>query len=123
MAARRAICYHQFMAILKVEDTEQTLDLKDGVEHVLGRLDEPSKSFPDIDLEPYGGRDAGVSRQHAKLIQFGNGLNYIVDLSSTNGTSINGEPVEPLRHARLQDGDKLELGDLRLIFIEQSADE
>ena len=54
MAARRAICYHQFMAILKVEDTEQTLDLKDRGRNVLGRLDEPSKSFPDIDLEPYG---------------------------------------------------------------------
>jgi pSer/pThr/pTyr-binding forkhead associated (FHA) protein len=111
------------MAILKVGGTEEALELRDRTEYVLGRLDEPSKSFPDIDLEPFGGRDAGVSRQHAKLIQLGNGLNYLVDLSSTNGTLINDEPLEPLKHARLQDGDRIELGDLSLIFIEHPADE
>jgi pSer/pThr/pTyr-binding forkhead associated (FHA) protein len=109
------------MVRLKLEGSNDELELKDKAEYILGRLDEPSKSYPDIDLDPYGGQDAGVSRRHAKIILLGSGLNYIMDLSSTNGTFINGEPSEPLRHTLLKDGDRIDLGELKLAFIEHSA--
>ena len=109
------------MAVLKVEETGASFDLEGKTEHVLGRLDESSKTAPDIDLEPYGARDKGVSRRHAKLLRLGKGLSYIVDLSSTNGTLINGKPVDPLEHARLRNGDRIELGDLVLFFAEETT--
>jgi pSer/pThr/pTyr-binding forkhead associated (FHA) protein len=106
------------MAVLKVGESEASFDLGSKTDFVLGRHDESGKSAPDIDLEPYGARDKGVSRRHAKLVRLGNGLSYIVDLSSTNGTLVNGKPVEPLEHARLKNGDRIELGDMVLLYFE-----
>jgi pSer/pThr/pTyr-binding forkhead associated (FHA) protein len=39
----------------------------------------------------------------------------IVDLGSTNGTRVNGEPVE---RRRLRDGDVIEIGLVRLVYHE-----
>lgn len=106
------------MAVLNVGESEASFDLEGKTEFVIGRLDESSKSVPDIDLEPFGARDKGVSRRHAKLVRLGNGLTYIVDLSSTNGTLVNGKQVEPLEHVRINIGDRIELGDLVLSYTE-----
>jgi pSer/pThr/pTyr-binding forkhead associated (FHA) protein len=122
LAGRYSICYHQFMVNLKLEGSGVLIEVGDKAELILGRLDEPSGSFPDVDLGPHGGRDAGVSRRHARLVLVGGGLSYIMDLSSTNGTCLNGEPCEPLAHYRLRDGDRVDLGELGLIFIEAPAD-
>jgi pSer/pThr/pTyr-binding forkhead associated (FHA) protein len=112
------------MVSLKLDDSDVLLELKGKADFILGRLDEPSKSFPDIDLNPHGGREAGVSRRHARLVLVGNGLSYIIDLSSTNGTFVNDEPCEPLAHCRLKDGDHLDLGELGLVYVESpDADE
>lgn len=40
---------------------------------------------PDLDLEPYGAFEQGVSRHHAMLRPTRNSL-YLIDLNSTNGT-------------------------------------
>ena len=60
--------------------------------------------------------ESGVSRQHAALERAADGTVQIVDLGSRNGTFVNGEPVS---RARLQDGDKIQIGDtttLRLSY-------
>jgi hypothetical protein len=56
--------------------------------------------------------DTGVSRKHAEL-HLDDGKVTIVDLQSTNGTSVNGRPVDK---ALLHDGDRLSLGGSTLVF-------
>ena len=54
----------------------------------------------------------GVSRKHARIFRQG-GETFVEDLGSTNGTRVNGEPV--VGAARLQDGDKIQLGATTLL--------
>ena len=58
--------------------------------------------------------DANVSREHAAFVREGSSW-WIEDLDSSNGTLLNGEPVD---RARLQDGDVVEVGVTRLTFHE-----
>jgi diguanylate cyclase (GGDEF)-like protein len=51
--------------------------------------------------------DEGVSRRHAKLIRFENGVVLLKDLGSTNGTFVNGKQVKT--HP-LADGDRVQVG-------------
>ena len=57
--------------------------------------------------------DPDTSRRHAAVKPFGNDY-YLMDMGSTNGTLVNGKPVENriLRH-----GDKITLGKQVLQFI------
>ncbi|HUR73922.1 MAG TPA: DUF3662 and FHA domain-containing protein [Sporichthya sp.] len=55
--------------------------------------------------------DAGVSRRHAE-IQLGDSP-VLVDLGSTNGTTLNGDPVS---RAALTDGAQIGMGDTVLVF-------
>lgn len=50
--------------------------------------------------------DSNVSRRHAAFMRLEDGW-AIEDLESTNGTKLNGQPV---RRARLRDGDVIEIG-------------
>jgi len=52
--------------------------------------------------------DDGISRRHARLLQQDNAV-IIEDLKSSNGTTVNGNPVTD-RPCPLQDGDKIRLG-------------
>ena len=56
--------------------------------------------------------DTGVSRRHAEL-NLEDGKVTIVDLQSTNGTTVNGRPIDK---ALLHDGDRLSLGGSALVF-------
>lgn len=58
--------------------------------------------------------DSNASREHAEFVRDGERW-AIHDLGSTNGTLINGEPVE---QADLHDGDVVEIGLTRLTFHE-----
>jgi pSer/pThr/pTyr-binding forkhead associated (FHA) protein len=71
------------------------------------------------------GRDSGqcdvvllntsVSRRHARLsVGMSNNL-QIEDIGSTNGTSINGEPIAPGQSRSLEPGSTLKLGDIELV--------
>ena len=104
------------MAFLEVEGTEHKISLDDKAEYTLGRIDPASHSFPDIDLSPYAGVEAGVSRRHAKVTRLGEDRFYIMDLSSTNFTHVNGEKLEAFEPKVLSDGDEIFLGTLKLIF-------
>lgn len=80
---------------------------------VLGRADDEGGFRPDLDLEPFGALDAGVSRRHAR-IAYRQGALFLSDLGSVNGTRINGFALEPDQACRLRDGDWIELGHLML---------
>jgi CheY-like chemotaxis protein len=98
---------------LTVETSGDVIRLSVDDEVVLGRMD-PKRTIPHLfDLTPYGAADYGVSRKHAALRWQGPQL-YIYDLSSDNGTILNGARLEPNLDYRLKDGDKLYLGHLGL---------
>jgi pSer/pThr/pTyr-binding forkhead associated (FHA) protein len=56
--------------------------------------------------------DGNVSRRHAELVQEG-ATYWLVDLESTNGTSLNGAPVQ---RAKLSDGDRITIGSTDVVF-------
>ncbi|MDX9976305.1 MAG: GGDEF domain-containing protein [FCB group bacterium] len=65
--------------------------------------------------------DPSISRSHAKILHMKEGESdfyEISDLESRNGTQINGVRVN---HARLRNGDKVQLGDVMLKFVLQDA--
>jgi pSer/pThr/pTyr-binding forkhead associated (FHA) protein len=57
--------------------------------------------------------DVTVSRHHAEF-RLENGQFSIVDVGSLNGTYVNREPVDS---AVLADGDEIQLGKFRLVFV------
>jgi pSer/pThr/pTyr-binding forkhead associated (FHA) protein len=61
--------------------------------------------------------DAEVSRHHAR-IEYRNGAFEVVDLGSTNGTSVNGLPIS---RAQLQDGDVVSFGTAQLELVPYAA--
>jgi hypothetical protein len=81
----------------------QRFPLKDTT--IVGRLPEC-----DITLD-----DPSVSRRHVRITRPG-GQWRVEDLGSTNGLRVNGEQVPA---AELRDGDRLELGTMRLAFAEE----
>jgi len=83
-------------------------------EVIVGRFAPTDSIQPDLDLGPFGAAERGVSRRHAK-ITYKDGETWIIDLSSMNGTWLNGEALEPIRAYPLHDGDKLRLGKLELL--------
>ncbi|MCS7254115.1 MAG: FHA domain-containing protein [Armatimonadota bacterium] len=97
------------------EGNEIQLDFGAKSELLIGRADPVSRVFPDVDLTPHGGYEAGVSRKHC-IIRYANGQFTVEDLESTNGTKLNGRFIQPKVPHQLNDGDELVLGALRLRF-------
>ena len=113
--ARLAAPWRLLLQIGGENQTTVGIEVRDRI--VLGRGDPVASFYPDLDLSPYGGQDGGVSRRHAAIVQDEeNKALYIEDLSSTNGTRINGFSLEPRRRYRLRDGDELELGHVHMIL-------
>lgn len=80
---------------------------------VLGRSDSKSSYLPDIDLAEMQAFEYGVSRRHAALVRYQNGL-HVLDLGSVNGTFLNGRRLLQETPYPLNSGDKLILGELLL---------
>jgi hypothetical protein len=81
---------------------------------VVGRSDQIVSGIPELDLEPFGAQEHGVSRRHAIFLLSNEGLT-LMDLESTNGTWINGVYLQPGQKYRLRAGDRVEFGRLRLV--------
>ena len=82
-------------AKLKLENSEIALS---GDVTTIGRTPDNAVSFPS---------DSNVSRYHAE-IELRGGDHYLIDLNSSNGTSVNGNAVKG--EVRLEPGDKLLFG-------------
>ncbi len=95
---------------LVVQATNQSIPFPGGkVELLVGREDPVSNVFPEIDFEPHGGDEGGVSRRHAKFTLQGSQW-YITDLQSTNFTFVNKEKLQPNQPHLLNNGDEVRLG-------------
>lgn len=115
-AAPPAQMFTTVIGRLTIRTTNTSLDIPAGKQViVIGREDPVSGIFPDIDLDPHGGLEAGVGRQHAQ-INLQNGQLFLEDLSSVNGTALNRQRLAARQPASLQDGDEIRLGKLILIY-------
>ena len=92
-------------ASLSLDDgSGRTYDLTPG-SHVIGRGQESSFRLP----------DTGVSRRHLEINWDGHTAT-LSDLGSTNGTTVNGNPVQTWQ---LGDGDVIRVGHSSLVFRAQ----
>ena len=104
------------MPHLVVQASRTSLYLPPGItEATIGREDVASSNFPEIDLNPYGGVEGGVSRRHARL-RWQQGQWMVEDLQSVNYTFVNRQKLSPGTPYPLQDGDELRLGRVVLLF-------
>ncbi len=99
---------------LKVAASGQEIATEQRSELIIGRAHKESK--PDIDLGPYGGSQAGVSRQHSRLVRQGHDW-AIEDLGSTNGTFVNGTKLPPHQPQKIKHGDMIRCGQIELHFL------
>ena len=99
--------------ILGVGEEARTLifDADEITELIMGRADPKTGDAPEVNLTPYEALDKGVSRQHAAIIRKEGSL-YLVDMSSANGTYLNGQRLVPQQPRVLRDGDDIRLGHL-----------
>ena len=81
---------------LYLMETGQVIALSERNEFTMGRVSEGQPIMPDIDLSPYQGYAAGVSRLHAVIKRSGPQLIFM-DLGSANGSYLNGERLRPIR--------------------------
>jgi hypothetical protein len=88
---------------------------------ILGRS-APGALTPTIDFNEYRGYALGVSRQHAAIRRVRASTYTIEDLRSANGTWVNDERLDSLTPRELQNGDRIQLGQLLIdVFFEESA--
>ena len=59
--------------------------------------------------------DPSISRHHARIFTDENGVYFVEDNGSKNGTTVNGEKI---RRRRLADGDRISLGAVELVYSE-----
>jgi hypothetical protein len=84
--------------------------------NMIGRWDPSIKAFVQVDLTAVD-VESKVSRKHAQ-ITFANGVYFIEDLGSANGTYVNrGERLIPGNKEPLNDGDEIIMGKTFLKFI------
>lgn len=90
-----------------------TIPLATSGEFSVGRIEEGQAVIPDVDLGPYGGFEAGISRLHAILRVSPAGVD-VLDYGSANGTWVNGSRLTPHTPHPVRHGDELRFGELAL---------
>lgn len=101
---------------LHLLDSGKILPLASRSEFTLGRLSEGQPIMPDIDLTPFQAYASGVSRLHAVVKRDGNNV-VVMDLGSSNGTYLNGRRLNPHMEEKLNHGDIVALGKLKLQIL------
>jgi pSer/pThr/pTyr-binding forkhead associated (FHA) protein len=100
---------------LVLVDSGAEIPLPSGGEILIGREDPVSGVYPDVDLTPHGGEQAGVSRRHARLIVEG-GNYFVEDLDSTNFTFVNKQKLAAKARQSVSDGDEIRFGRIAAVF-------
>jgi serine/threonine protein kinase len=110
----RAATQPAVMKLTTLDTTQsvQTFTL-DKENNLIGRADPHAQIFPEVDLTAHDPQTK-VSRRHARIYRTGPKY-YIEDLSSANGTFINGTVhVQPKTPHLLNNGDVVKLGETML---------
>jgi hypothetical protein len=105
-------------AVILMLATEATPIIIEGKSKLfLGRSDPGRQIVPDVDFEPMGGHDAGISRLHAQ-VNYREGKWYLKDLDSTNGTWVGDDKLIPYLPRQIETEDLIHLGGLTMrIFL------
>src|SRR5262249_20147606 len=98
-----------------IQGTFKPLILEIKQQAILGRANSDGTIQPQIDLTPYGAYEKGISRRHAVIRRTPTGL-VIEDLGSSNGTSLNGQRLQPFVPAPLKPNDHVKLGGLEMML-------
>jgi hypothetical protein len=77
----------------------------------IGRRSRPEDPQVVLDLQEYGGYQQGVSRFHAMISVVREEI-ILRDLTSVNGTYLNGYKLSPVKRYALSDGDVVTFGQL-----------
>lgn len=97
--------YPQLTATISLDDgSGRSYQLTEGT-HVIGRGQDSAFRLP----------DTGVSRRHLEITWDGHQAT-VTDLGSTNGTTVNGNPIQSWQ---LNDGDVIRVGHSSLVFRTQ----
>lgn len=102
--------------ILQIGDVPEPIVVQVREEVVLGRYAHQGDGPTYLNLTPYGAAEAGVSRRHARLLRVHRAV-YLMDMNSTNGTQLNGQPLPAGVEKRLRDGDEILLGQLKVTLF------
>jgi len=97
--------------VIQIRDVPEPVVIHPARQTILGRLDRTNLQKPDLDLTPYGALEKGVSRIHAAIKRSEHTLT-LIDMSSANGTHLNGQRLIPEQPRVLRDGDEIRLGNL-----------
>lgn len=84
-------------------------------ETLIGRFDPVTELMPDVDLTQVDLKRS-VSRRHARLVRAADGFALTEEVGALNGTFVNGTKLVTGRPHPLQDGDKISLGMVKLVF-------
>jgi serine/threonine protein kinase len=103
---------------LIITGTEAVIPLPLQRQLILGRSDPASAQQPEVNLDPHGAGEAGVSRRHARLWYTAQGW-LLEDLDSTNGTYINMAPIKAGEHVKLRHRDVIRCARLTMVFFEE----
>ncbi|MDF0529808.1 FHA domain-containing protein [Tsukamurella sp. 8F] len=93
----------------------------DGTQVTVGRASRSRGIHPDIDLTGPP-EDPGVSHLHAVLLARDDGDWSVIDLGSSNGTSVNGDPLAANAPRPVGTGDIIHLGAWTRITLRPSGD-
>ncbi|NDJ85698.1 MAG: FHA domain-containing protein [Chloroflexi bacterium] len=100
---------------LYILSTRQKLTIPLKTKITLGRSTEPdTEGNIYIDLTPFYAHQLGVSRRHLMLVQDNDQRLMAFDLSSQNGSFLNGQRMSSHKGYPVNDGDELMLGSLSI---------
>lgn len=83
-------------------------------ENLIGRRSDIKKIYPEVEVA-----DSGVSHRHCQIIKQSDGLFYLIDLNSANGTKLNGKDLVPGVNNKLNVNDEIILGMWSKILIKE----
>jgi pSer/pThr/pTyr-binding forkhead associated (FHA) protein len=95
---------------IKVEGRDLVIRIQKS-DYTFGRAALGQAVIPDFDLTPYDGLAKGVSRIHAMIVTTEKEI-FLRDLTSINGTQINGIRLSPNMDYPIKPGDMINLGRL-----------
>jgi CRP-like cAMP-binding protein len=82
---------------------------------LIGRFDPVTEQMPDVDLTQVDLKRS-VSRRHARLVKTSEGFTLTEEVGALNGTFINGTKLVTGRPQPVQDGDRVSIGMVKLVF-------
>lgn len=100
------------IALVSIDKTQNIELAVNKKEYVIGHSRDMSDGFI--------GFNSSISRKHCKIVNI-NGRSYIVDLSSANGTWVNGKRIRPDQNIEITPGDKIKLANSEFLVTSISG--